>query len=144
MGVAGRHIKTSQSSQIPSLCCSPEGSGRLLQAHWPHCLKLTEAFTYLGKRTPTANTTMPLSLSCLAGRATGPWDLPSVTMIRIWGTEPFLPPGNPLLRRFRARPVSVRPPLRTGGETRKKSWGAGGEAGREPRGKWVPVNREQQ
>lgn len=66
---------------------------------------------------------MPLSLSCLAGRATGPWDLPSVMMIRSWGTAPFLPPGNPLRRRFRARPVSVRPPLKTGGRQEEVSGG---------------------
>lgn len=77
---------------------------------------------------------MPLSLSSLAGRATGPWDLPSVMMMRIWDTEPFLPPGNPLLRLFRARPVSVRPPLRTGGERRKKSLGV--KLGRSPEANW--------
>ena len=68
--------------------------------------------SYLGNRTPTANMVTPLSFSCLVGTATCPWDLPSVMTMRIWGTEAFLPPGNPLRRRyFRARPVSVRPPL---------------------------------
>lgn len=75
--------------------------------------------SYLGKRTPTANTVTPLSCSCLAGSATCPWDLPSVMMTRTWGTEAFLPPGNPLRRKyFRARPVSVCPPLSSAG--RKK------------------------
>lgn len=80
--------------------------------------------------------TMPCSFSCLAGRATGPWDLPSVTMIRSWGTAPCLPPGNPLCRLFRARPVSVRPPLRKHKEEVRE------ELGREPRGKGVPVGRK--
>lgn len=30
-----RHIKTSQSSQIPNLCRSREGSGKLFRSHWP-------------------------------------------------------------------------------------------------------------
>lgn len=68
--------------------------------------------SYLGNRTPTANMVTPLSFSCLAGSARCPWDCPSVTTTRIWGTEAFRPPGKPWRRRyFRARPVSVRPPL---------------------------------
>lgn len=70
--------------------------------------------SYLGNLIPAAKTVVPLSFSCMAGIAVLPWDLPSEMMIRILGTVKFLPPGNPLRRTyFRARPVSVLPPLET-------------------------------
>lgn len=70
--------------------------------------------SYLGNLIPAAKTVVPLSFTCMAGIAVLPWDFPSEMMIRILGTVKFLPPGNPLLRMyFRARPVSVLPPLET-------------------------------
>lgn len=69
--------------------------------------------THLGKLTPIANTAIPLSFICWAKVDTLFWDLPSVKIIRIWGTDKFLPPRNPCWRMcFRARPVSVLPPLK--------------------------------
>lgn len=77
-----------------------------------HCY-FYKIVSYLGNLTPTANTVIPLSFTCLAGSAMVPCDFPSERMIRISGMEEFLPPGKPFRRMyFSARPVSVFPPLK--------------------------------
>lgn len=77
--------------------------------------------SYLGNLIPTAKTVMCLFFTCIAGTAVLPWDFPSEMMIRTSGTLEFLPPGKPLWRMyFRARPVSVLPPLESRDIIRKE------------------------